>query len=442
MRGAWRRIRTPTARRWAGRWSTGSRRPIRRPGRRLGTGRPVVIRVRFVGRHRSRRRVGAPPARFCPAGNGRRNPAGGRAQPAPGALVQPDRDPLRTARAQGRPVSGRRDRSLDGNPRPGGTILPVMTLRGATAVVAFALCVAVGAPAAAQSGRLAGVVVDATGGVLPGATVALRGGPGGRQETQADARGRFAFSDLAPGEYTVTVFLSGFGEVTVDAVAVGTDPVALPPITLRLGAFADATVVTATRIEEPLQEVPLSISAVTGADIESRAIDNLTDLARWTPGLTVVDQGARGSNVVVVRGLHTDALNGSEAAGNNYNNGVATYLGDHPAGGRPPAARHRAGGGTARAAGDALRRRHARRRGALPAAPPGHGAPDPGRPRRPVRPLARGRSGRRRRRDLQPAARRPQAGPARLRRPLRELRLHRLRLPRGARRASPSRSRT
>ena len=126
------------------------------------------------------------------------------------------------------------------------------------------------------------------------------------------------------------MFLSGFGETTVDGVAVAGDPVRLPPVTLRLVGFEDAAVVTATRIEEPLQQVPMSVSAVTGADIERRAIENLTELARWTPGLTVVDQGARGSNVVIVRGLHTDALNGSEAAGNNYNNGVATYLGDIP----------------------------------------------------------------------------------------------------------------
>ena len=76
--------------------------------------------------------------------------------------------------------------------------------------------------------------------------------------------------------------------------------------------------------------MPLSISAVTGADLERRAIGNLTELSRWTPGLTVVDQGARGSNVVIARGLNTDSLNGSEFAGNNYNNGVATYLGDIP----------------------------------------------------------------------------------------------------------------
>ena len=185
------------------------------------------------------------------------------------------------------------------------------------------------AAATAQTGEIAGVVVDTTGGVLPGATVTLMGAGGGAT-TQADAEGRFTFGRLPAGVYAVTVFLSGFGEARVDDITVGADPVALSPITLRLGAFEEAAVVTATRIEEPLQEVPMSISAVTGADIERRAIENLTELARWTPGLTVVDQGARGSNVVIVRGLNTDSLNAPEFTGNNYNNGVATYLGDIP----------------------------------------------------------------------------------------------------------------
>ena len=186
------------------------------------------------------------------------------------------------------------------------------------------------AGAGAQTGEIAGIVVDATGEVLPGATVALTGDPATPMIARTDAKGSFTFSGLSPGVYAVTVFLNGFREATVDGVAVDGEPVTLPPVTLRLKAFEEAAVVTATRIEEPLQAVPMSISAVTGADIERRAIENLTELARSTPGLTVVDQGARGSNVIIVRGLHTDALNGSEAAGNNYNNGVATYLGDIP----------------------------------------------------------------------------------------------------------------
>ena len=164
--------------------------------------------------------------------------------------------------------------------------------------------------AAAQPGQITGVVVDATGGVLPGATVTLSGGPSGPQQVQTDARGWFTFTGLSPGVYTVSVYLNGFGEAAVHDVAVAGEPVALLPLTLPLAAFDDVAVVTATRIEEPLQQVPLSISAVTGADLERRAIGNLTELSRWTPGLTVVDQGARGSNVLIVRGLHTDALTG------------------------------------------------------------------------------------------------------------------------------------
>ena len=188
------------------------------------------------------------------------------------------------------------------------------------------------AGSASQSGQIAGMVVDATGAVLPGARVRLSGGPDTPRQVQADAGGRFGFTGLVPGTYTVTVSRSGFGTVSLEDVTVGADPVELPAITLRLAPFEEAVVVTATRFEEPPQQVPMSVSAVTGDDLDRRAIGNLTELARWTPGLTVVDQGAQGSNVIIARGLNTDSLNGSEFTGNNYNNGVATYLGDIPLG--------------------------------------------------------------------------------------------------------------
>ena len=47
----------------------------------------------------------------------------------------------------------------------------------ATGGLLFSMVVAA-PPAAAQSGQIAGVVADATGGVLPGAIVTLTGGPG------------------------------------------------------------------------------------------------------------------------------------------------------------------------------------------------------------------------------------------------------------------------
>ena len=54
---------------------------------------------------------------------------------------------------------------------------------------------------------------------------------------QTDNSGRFVFTGLYPGTYTVTVFLGGFDAESVDGVAVRTDPVELPVITLQLAAF-------------------------------------------------------------------------------------------------------------------------------------------------------------------------------------------------------------
>ena len=203
--------------------------------------------------------------------------------------------------------------------------------RTAFGLVLFAFCAIVPTGAAlAQDGGIAGAVVDTAGGRLPAASVRLSGGPGSPREVRTDGEGRFSFTGLVPGTYTLSVSLGGFGTAAVDGVVVAAEPVQLPGITLRPLFFAAPLVVTATRFAEPVLQVPISITAMAGADIERRAIENLTALSRWTPGLTVVDQGARGSNVVIARGLHTDALTGSEQAGNNYNNGVATYIGDIP----------------------------------------------------------------------------------------------------------------
>src|SRR6266550_5447076 len=62
-------------------------------------------------------------------------------------------------------------------------------------------------PAMAQGvGAIGGTISDASGAVLPGATVTLsnpRGSIGGNQEAVADARGAFQFLRLVPGTYTV-----------------------------------------------------------------------------------------------------------------------------------------------------------------------------------------------------------------------------------------------
>src|SRR6187399_1282822 len=58
---------------------------------------------------------------------------------------------------------------------------------------------------------LSGVVIDAAGGAIPGATVVVKNNATSvSQETVSNGTGQFSFPVLDAGTYTVTVSLSGF----------------------------------------------------------------------------------------------------------------------------------------------------------------------------------------------------------------------------------------
>ena len=75
-------------------------------------------------------------------------------------------------------------------------------------------------------GAIAGTVTDASGAVLPGATVTLtsaQGTVGGNQETLTDDRGAFQFLRLVPGSYSVKAVLQGFRPFTQAGIVVNSD---------------------------------------------------------------------------------------------------------------------------------------------------------------------------------------------------------------------------
>ena len=305
----------------------------------------------------------------------------------------------------------------------------VLFRHAAALLLCFSPALAAKALAEPDGGRVTGRVVDVSGGVLSGATITLRGGPGAPRRTQTDGSGRFEFAGVSAGLFTVTVSRSGFGEVTMNGVELAAGPVELSDITLRLAAFDEAVVVSATRVEQPPQWIPdehlggdRHRHRAAGHREPHRAgtLDARPDRGR--PGRARQQRHHR-------PGPQHGLVERIRVHGQQLQQRRRHLPRRHPPRDRSPAARHRAGGGAARAAGDALRRRHAGGGGALPAAAARHGAAHVRGPRRPVRAGARRRAGLRRRRHLQPAARRTPAGAARFHRPLRRPRLHRLRLP-------------
>lgn len=91
----------------------------------------------------------------------------------------------------------------------------------------------------------------------------------------------------------------------------------------------DVVVVTATRREENVQDTPLNIAAVGGAQIEEQGFGDVADLLAYVPGINVVDRGGRQGNPIIVRGLNADPI-GSGDGDNSGGGTVATYLGEIP----------------------------------------------------------------------------------------------------------------
>jgi outer membrane receptor protein involved in Fe transport len=92
-------------------------------------------------------------------------------------------------------------------------------------------------------------------------------------------------------------------------------------------ADANEIVVTATRRAVSIQDVPINISAIGQEQLSRQRIDDIRDIADFTPGLTISDTGPGSTGTIVLRGL-----NASDASttGASYDSALGVYLGEVP----------------------------------------------------------------------------------------------------------------
>ena len=92
-------------------------------------------------------------------------------------------------------------------------------------------------------------------------------------------------------------------------------------------------IVTATRRSESAQNIPQSITAITGAAIEAAGISDKVDLAHSLAGINVTDKGAFGGvngSSLIIRGLNSDSTSGDFIQSSPIVQPVATYVDDTP----------------------------------------------------------------------------------------------------------------
>ena len=168
--------------------------------------------------------------------------------------------------------------------------------------MAIATTTAADARAQADTGIVAGVVRDSSGAAVPGATVrVVNEGNGAAREAVTGEDGFYRADGLAPGPYRIETVLDGF-ETPVRRVTVAAGETLTIDVTLTPSRLSEAVVVTARRIEEVAQEVPIPVSVIGGNMVAETGAFNVNRLKEHIPTVQFYSTNPRNSSVQI-RGL-------------------------------------------------------------------------------------------------------------------------------------------
>jgi hypothetical protein len=152
-----------------------------------------------------------------------------------------------------------------------------------------------GGAVAENAGSLSGVVMDATGAVIPDTLVRILGPRGESIETRTDEEGRFEFALLPPGLYELAAEKQGFKVADIDYIQVTALSQTDVEIEMHPGATAETVEVTASAVSVDTTSTALSVSLpkkqATGLEPQEKPMftprlrNNFVETTYWNPFL-------------------------------------------------------------------------------------------------------------------------------------------------------------
>jgi hypothetical protein len=177
------------------------------------------------------------------------------------------------------------------------------------------LCTATPSLAQVDTGSISGVVTDASGGAINGASVTLSNqGTGAELTTATTSDGGYKFSPVRIGGYKITVSLQGFQTITQRDITVNVGQNVVADFALKPGSVSETVTVEST--------VPVlqSQDASVGQVVDAKAVNdlplngrNFTFLAQLSAGVNTPQADTRGNAAT-----GAFAANGNRPAQNNY----------------------------------------------------------------------------------------------------------------------------
>ncbi|MCX6538930.1 MAG: carboxypeptidase-like regulatory domain-containing protein [Acidobacteria bacterium] len=170
------------------------------------------------------------------------------------------------------------------------------------AVVGILLLVVTQGTVSAQTtlGRLAGTVMDASGGVLPGATVTMTNTQTNQaQTTVTGATGAFLFPQLQASTYKVVIELQGFKTATYPSTAINVNQESSLTARLEIGGLSETVIVegTSQQVQTTTPEITRTVlqQQLLQLPVVNRDMTNLIRMQAGVPGVVArVNTGING----------------------------------------------------------------------------------------------------------------------------------------------------
>ncbi|HEY7855661.1 MAG TPA: carboxypeptidase-like regulatory domain-containing protein, partial [Terriglobales bacterium] len=193
-------------------------------------------------------------------------------------------------------------------------------------------------PQATNVGTVTGQVTDAQGAAMVGATVLLtNNATNAAQATIANQSGRYVFSNVQPGTYTLTVKKQGFKDAVVKNQEVSVNKQLTLNVPMQVGVATQTVEVTASGAE--LQ----TMNSTVGSSVTGDAIVKLPNLGRDANALTTLqpntapDGGIAGADrdqnsYTLDGGSNSDDMDGSHSSYTPSSGNIGTGSGGNPSG--------------------------------------------------------------------------------------------------------------
>jgi hypothetical protein len=150
------------------------------------------------------------------------------------------------------------------------------------------------------AGSIKGIVTEkSTGEALPNTNVSLLGTTLG---DASDLQGRFDIQNVPAGNYVLKVSFIGYEPIKKDLVIQANEDLAFDFALWEDFFQSEQIVVTATRTEKLLQDVPVVTEFISREEIEEKGAEDLAEILEDRPGIAI-ETGTTGGKFLFMNGV-------------------------------------------------------------------------------------------------------------------------------------------